>query len=68
MSFKLENFVAAPTMELLNLAKKTDLLTIADHYVLTSVKLSILKQEIKNMLSFWLMRKFSIHLLSLLFS
>ena len=38
MSFKLENFVAAPSMELLNLAKKTDLLNIADHYALTSVK------------------------------
>ena len=37
MSFKLENFVAAPSMELLNLAKKTDLLNIADHYALTSV-------------------------------
>ena len=37
MSFKLENFVAAPSMELLNLAKKTDLLSIADHYALTSV-------------------------------
>ena len=47
MSFKLENFVAAPTMELLNLAKKTDLLNIADHYALTSVKPSMLKHEIK---------------------
>ena len=50
MSFKLENFVAAPSMELLNLAKKTDLLCIADHYALTSVKPSILKHEIKNLL------------------
>ena len=38
MSFKLENFVAAPSKELLNLAKKTDLFYIADHYALTSVK------------------------------
>ena len=38
MSFKLENLVAAPSMELLNLAKKTDLLNIADHYVLTNRK------------------------------
>ena len=70
MSFKLENFVAVPSMELLNLAKKTDLLNIADHYTLTSVKLSMLKHEIKNILIkfFWLMRRFSIHLLSLLFS
>ena len=50
MSFKLENFVAAPSMELLNLAKKTDLLNIADHYALTSVKSSMLKHEIKNIL------------------
>ena len=50
MSFKLENFVAAPSMELLSLAKKTDLLNIADHYALTSVKPSMLKHEIKNIL------------------
>ena len=50
MAFKLENFVAAPSMELLNLAKKTDLLNIADHYALTSVKPSMLKHEIKNIL------------------
>ena len=50
MLFKLENFVAAPSMELLNLAKKTDLLNIADHYALTSVKPSMLKHEIKNIL------------------
>ena len=50
MSFKLENFVAAPSMELLNLAKKTDLLNIADHYTLTSAKPSMLKHEIKNIL------------------
>ena len=50
MSFKLENFVATPSMELLNLAKKTDLLNIADHYALTSVKPSMLKHEIKNIL------------------
>ena len=30
-------------MELLNLAKKTDLLNIADHYALTSVKPSLIK-------------------------
>ena len=37
-------------MELLNLAKKTDLLNIADHYALTSIKPSMLKHEIKNIL------------------
>ena len=50
MSFKLENFVAGPSMELLNLAKKTDLLNIADHHALTSVKPSMLKLEIKKIL------------------
>ena len=48
MSLKLKNFVAAPSMELLNLAKKTDLLNIADHDALTSVQPSMLKHEIKN--------------------
>ena len=50
MSFKLENFVAAPSMELLNLAKMTDFVNIADHYGLTSLKPSMLKHEIKNIL------------------
>ena len=50
MSFSLENFVAAPSIELLNLAKKTDLSDIADHYASTSVKSSMLKHEIKDML------------------
>ena len=36
-------------MELLNLAKKTDVLNIADHYALTSVKPSMFKHEIKNL-------------------
>ena len=50
MSFKLENFVAAPCMELLNRTKKTDLLNIADYDALTSVKPSMLKHEIKSIL------------------
>ena len=50
MSFKLENFVAASSMELLNLVKNTDLLNIADHYALTSVKPSMSKHENKNTL------------------
>ena len=37
-------------MQLMNLAKKIDLLNIADHYALTSVKPSMLKHEIKNIL------------------
>ena len=51
MSFKLENLVAAPSMELLNRAKKTDLLNTADMYALTFVKLSTLKHEMKNILN-----------------
>ena len=37
-------------MQLMNLARKIDLLNIADHYALTSVKPSMLKHEIKNIL------------------
>ena len=37
MSFNLETFVAAPSIELLNLDKETDLFDIADHFALTSV-------------------------------
>ena len=45
-----EDFPSYSSMELLNLAKKTDLLNIADHYALTSVKPSMLKHELKNTL------------------
>ena len=48
MSFKLENFFASPSMELFNLAKMTDLLNIADHYALISVKPFMLKHEIRT--------------------
>ena len=50
MSFKLEIFVPGASMELMNLAKKTDLLNIADHYAMTSVETSLIKHEIKNIL------------------
>ena len=40
---RFEIFVAALSIELLNLAKMTDLLDIADHYALTSVKPFMLK-------------------------
>ena len=50
MSFDLQAFIAAPSQELLNLAKKSDLLNIAAHYELTNVNKSMLKQEIKNVL------------------
>ena len=50
MSFKLENFVAVPSMELLNRAKKTDLVNIADYFALISVISIMLEHEIKNIL------------------
>ena len=43
MSFNLENVVAVPSIELLNLTKQTDLLNIANHYAL-------IKHEIRNIL------------------
>ena len=48
MSFDLQAFITAPSQELLNLAKKSDLLDIAAHYELTTVNKFMLKQEIKN--------------------
>ena len=50
MSFKLSDFTASPSQELLDLAKKSDLLDIADHYGLLNVKKTMLKHEIKNIL------------------
>ena len=50
MSFKLRDFTASPSQELLDLAKKSDLLDIADHYGLPNVKKTMLKHEIKNIL------------------
>ena len=50
MLFKLEDFIAAPSQELLNLAKKSDLLDIASHYSIPDVKTSMLKREIKNLI------------------
>ena len=50
MSFKLSDFTASPSQELLNLAKKSDLLDIADHYGLPNIKKTMLKHEIKNIL------------------
>ena len=44
MSFKLEDFIAVPSQELL----KNDLLEIASHYSIPSVKTSMLKHENKN--------------------
>ena len=50
MSFKLSDFTASPFQELLDLAKKSDLLDIAEHYGLSSVKKTMLKHDIKNIL------------------
>ena len=50
MSFQLSDFTASPSQELLDLAKKSDLLDIADHYGLLNVKKTMLKHEIKNIL------------------
>ena len=50
MSFKLSGFTASPSQELLDLAKKSDVLDIADHYGLPNVKKTMLKHEIKNIL------------------
>ena len=54
MSFDLHTFIAAPSQELLNLAKKSDLLDIPAHNELTTV---VLKQEMKNILVQFLVDK-----------
>ena len=70
MSFDLQAFIAAPSQELLNFAKKSDLLDIAAHYELTNVNKSMLKLEIKKIFwfNFWLIRKYLILLLCPLLS
>ena len=50
MSFDLDKFTAEPSVELLNLGKKTDLLNLAKHYKLSEIKSSMRKNEIKNIL------------------
>ena len=50
MSFDLDKFTAEPSVELLNLGKKTDLLNVAKHYKLYEIKSSMRKHEIKNIL------------------
>ena len=57
MSFDLQAFIAAPSQELLNVTKKSDLLDIAAHYELTTVNKFMLKQEIKNILVQFLVDK-----------
>ena len=50
MSYDLDKFTAEPSVELLNLGKKTDLLNLAKHYKLSEIKSSMRKHEIKNIL------------------
>ena len=50
MSFDLDKFTAEPSVELLNLGKKTDMLNLAKHYKLSKIKSSMRKHEIKNIL------------------
>ena len=50
MSFDLDKFTAEPSVEILNLGKKTDLLNLAKHYKLSEIKSSMRKHEIKNIL------------------
>ena len=50
MSFDLDKFTAEPSVELLNLSKKTDLLNFAKHYKLSEIKSSMHKHEMKNIL------------------
>ena len=61
MSFDHQAFITAPSQELLDLAKMSDLLSdlldIAAHYELTTVNKSMFKQEIKNILVQFLVDK-----------
>ena len=50
MSFNFDKFVAEPTQEELDVAKKTDLLNLAKYFQLSQVKSSMRKQKIKNIL------------------
>ena len=44
--FDLQVFIAAPSQEILNLAKMSEMLDIAAHYELTTVNKFMLKQKI----------------------
>ena len=54
MSFNQESFVADPSREMFNLAKKSDLLNLAKHYQLSEVKSSMRKQDVKTILAQYL--------------
>ena len=50
MSFGFDKFTVEPSVELLDLGKKTDFLNLAKHYKLSEIKSSMHKHEIKNIL------------------
>ena len=50
MFFELNKFTAEPSVELLNLGKKTDLLNLVKHYKFSEIKSPMRKHEIKNIL------------------
>ena len=50
MSFDLDKFTAEPSVKLLNLGTKTDLINLAKHYKLSEIKSSMRKHEIRNIL------------------
>ena len=60
--------MAEPSVELLNLSKKTDLLNLAKHYKLSEIKSSMRKHEIKNILVQYIVdeEKFNENTLSLI--
>ena len=53
MSFDLDKFTAEPSVELLKLGKKTDLLNLAKHYKLSEVKSSMCKHEINILVQYF---------------
>ena len=57
MSFDQKTFLAEPSQEKFNLAKKSDLLNLASHYQLPEVKSSMRKQEVKNILTQYLINE-----------
>ena len=64
MSFDLDKFTAEPSVELLNLGKKTDLLNLVKHYKLSEIKSSMRKHEIRTFCyNILLMRRFSMKML-----
>ena len=64
MSFDLDKFTAEPSVQLLNLGKKTDLLNRGKHYKLSEIKSSIHKHEIKNIsVQYFVDRRFSMKML-----